>query len=65
MFRGSQAGITGRHRGLAPCGSKVQEIPPQLHQKTKNGLTERSALFVFVKWESNSKEYEEKDFLRL
>ncbi len=38
MLRGSQAGLIGRHRGLAPCGSEAREIPPQLHQEIK-GLT--------------------------
>jgi hypothetical protein len=32
MLRGSQAGIIGRHRGLAPYGSEAREIPPHLHQ---------------------------------
>jgi hypothetical protein len=46
MLRGSQAGFIGRHRGLAPCGSEAQEIPPQLHQEIK-GLTSSVSPFSF------------------
>ncbi len=33
QLRGSQAGIIGRHRGLAPCGSEAQEISPSAPSK--------------------------------